>query len=152
MNEDMTFDDFLKTRLEDGVPEVPPRLDAILRTARESAETRAKARRVRLRAWGGLLAAASIAVICLFAVHLRKSSPSPARSPERASKATKPIIAERQVEKAPSPEQTVVDAIQLLSAVDGDDLDVEHESASDILLAWQDAPYKDALPELFSGN
>ena len=49
-----------------------------------------------------------------------------------------------------SPEQTVVGAIDLLSMADGEDLDVEDGSLEDVLLAWQDAPYRDAVSGLFA--
>ena len=52
----------------------------------------------------------------------------------------------------PSPEQTVVNAIDLLSTLDGDELDIETNSAVEVLLAWQDAPYKDAVSDILAGN
>ena len=80
MNEDAKLNDFLKERLEAGVSGEPPRLDAILRAASAAAQARAAARRRSVFLWGGLLAAASLAVLCLFAVHLRTSSTSPSPS------------------------------------------------------------------------
>lgn len=158
MNEDKSLNDFIKGRLEDGASEKPPRLDAILHAASEAAQSRAAARRSRMCVWGGLLAAASIAAICLFAIHLS----TPATAPEQtianapATSETTPVTAPETVSEPdaelPTPEQTVVDAIELLSAVDGDELDVAEVSAPDILLAWQDAPYKDAVSELYSEN
>ena len=52
----------------------------------------------------------------------------------------------------PSPEQTVVNAIDLLSTFDGDELDVETNSVVEVLLAWEDAPYKDAVSDIFVGD
>ena len=75
MNEDAKLNDFLKERLEAGVSGEPPRLDAILRAASAAAQARAAARRRSIRLWGVLLAAASLAVLCFFAVHFRESSP-----------------------------------------------------------------------------
>ena len=76
MNEDAKLNDFLKKRLEADVPGEPPRLDAILHAASAAAQARAAARRRSVCLWGGLAAAASLAVLCLFAVHLRNASPS----------------------------------------------------------------------------
>ena len=136
MNEDSKLNDFLKERLEADVPGEPPRLEAILHAASAAAQARAAARRQSFRLWGGLLAAASLAVICLFAVHFRTSSPAPAPASS----------------DAPSPEQTVVNAIDLLSTLDGDELDIETNSVVEVLLAWQDAPYEDAVFDLFEGE
>ena len=63
MNEDAKLNDFLKERLEAGVSGEPPRLDAILQAASAAAQARAAARRSRVRLWGGLLAAASLAAL-----------------------------------------------------------------------------------------
>ena len=146
MNEDAKLNDFLKERLEAGVSGEPPRLDAILHAASVAAQTRAAARRSRVRLWGGLLAAASLAVLCLFAVHLwvpPATQPSP--------QAAKPVPSQS-LTSMPSPEQTLVGAIDLLSMVDGDNIEVETNAVEDVLLAWQDAPYKDAISDLLAGN
>ena len=154
MNEDAKLNDFLKDRLEADVPGEPPRLEAILHAASAAAQTRVAARRRSIRLWGGLLAAASLAALCLFAVHLRTSSTSPSPS---ASAPSQPALASSPVPSSlpasvPSPEQTVVNAIDLLSTFDGDELDVETNSVVEVLLAWQDAPYKDAVSDILPGN
>ena len=146
MKEDAKLNDFLKERLEAGVSGEPPRLDAILQAASVAAQTRAAARRSRVRLWGGLLAAASLAVLCLFAVHLWVS-PATQPSPQAAQPVPSQSLA-----SMPSPEQTLVGAIDLLSMVDGDNIEVETNAVEDVLLAWQDAPYEDAISDLLAGN
>ena len=150
MNEDAKLNDFLKDRLEADVPGEPPRLEAILHAASAAAQTRVAARRRSIHLWGGLLAAASLAALCFFAVHLRHSSPS-ASSPSLPSVASSPAPSSSPSD-VPSPEQTVVDAIDLLSTIDGEELDVETNSVVEVLLAWQDAPYEDAVAGLFEGD
>ena len=150
MNEDAKLNDFLKERLEADVPGEPPRLDAILRAASAAAQARAAARRRPIRLWGSLLAAASLAVLCSFAVHLRHSSPS-ASSPSLPSVASSPAPSSSPA-PVPSPEQTVVNAIDLLSTFDGEELDVGTNSVVEVLLAWQDAPYKDAVSDILAGE
>ena len=150
MNEDAKLNDFLKERLEADVPGEPPRLDAILHAASAAAQARAAARRRSVRLWSGLLAAASLAVLCLFTVHLLHSSPS-VPPPSRPSVSSAPVPSSSPA-SVPSPEQTVVDAIDLLSTFDGDELDVETNSVVEVLLAWQDAPYEDAVADLFEGD
>ena len=150
MNEDAKLNDFLKERLEAGVSGEPPRLDAILRAASAAAQARAAARRRPIRLWGSLLAAASLAVLCSFAVHLRHSSPS-ASSPSLPSVTSSPAPSSSPA-PVPSPEQTVVNAIDLLSTFDGEELDVGTNSVVEVLLAWQDAPYKDAVSDILTGE
>ena len=150
MNEDVKLNDFLKERLEAGVPGEPPRLEAILHAASAAAQARAAARRRSVCLWGGLAAAASLAVLCFFAVHVRTSSPS-ASSPSQTALASAPTPTPSP-SVAPSPEQTVVNAIDLLSTFDGDELDVETNSVVEVLLAWQDAPYKDAVSDILAGD
>ena len=150
MNEDAKLNDFLKERLEADVSGEPPRLDAILHAASAAVQARAAARRRSVRLWGGLLVAAALAVLCFFAVHFRNSSPS-ASSPSRPSVASSPAPSSSPA-SVPSPEQTVVDAIDLLSTFDGDELDVETNSVVEVLLAWQDAPYKDAISDILAGD
>ena len=148
MNEDAKLNDFLKERLEAGVSDEPPRFDAILHVASTAAQTRAAVRRSRVRLWGVLLIAASLTVICLFAIHLWAPSSSPS-VPSPPQVAVHPTPSPTPV-SMPTPEQTVVDAIDLLSMADGEELDVEDGSVEDVLLAWQDAPYKDAVSGLFT--
>ena len=153
MNEDAKLNGFLRGRLEAGLPGEPPRLDAILHAASAAAQARAAARRRSISLWGGSLAAASLAVLCLFAVHFRTSStPSPsASSPSQPALASSPAPSSLPA-SVPSPEQTVVNAIDLLSTFDGDELDVETNSVVEVLLAWQDAPYKDAVSDILGGD
>ena len=146
MNEDAKLNDFLKERLEAGVPGEPPRLDAILHAASEAVQIRTAAHRSRVRLWGGLLVAASLVALCLFAVHLRTTSSSPFSPSPPQQAASLPAVG------VPSPEQTVVAAIDLLSMADGENLEVETNSVADVLLAWQDAPYKDAVSDLLAGD
>ena len=150
MNEDAKLNDFLKERLESDVPGEPPRLEAILHAASAAAQARAAARRRSVYLWGCWLAAASLAVLCFFAVHFRTSSPSEP-SPSQPPVAFSPAPSSSPV-SVPSPEQTVVDAIDLLSTFDGDELDVETNSVAEVLLAWQDAPYKDAVSDILAGD
>ena len=85
MNEDAKLNDFLKERLEADVPGEPPRLEAILHAASVAAQARAVARRRSVCLWGGLLAAASLAVISIFG-HLRRirlQRPRTRRRPSR---------------------------------------------------------------------
>ena len=63
MKEDKEFEDFVRGELEGEFAGEPPRLDAIIHAASEAAASRAAARRSRMRIWGALLAAASLAVI-----------------------------------------------------------------------------------------
>ena len=147
MNEDAKLNDFLKDRLETGVSGEPPRLDAILQAASAAAQTRTAARRSSVRLWGGLLAAASLAVLCLFAVHLWV----PPSTPSSPNKAAQPAPSQS-LASMPSPEQTLVGAIDLLSMADGDNIEVETNAVEDVLLAWQDAPYEYAVSDLLAGN
>ncbi len=147
MNEDAKLNDFLKDRLETGVSGEPPRLDAILQAASAAAQTRTAARRSSVRLWGGLLAAASLAVLCLFAVHLWV----PPTTPSSPNQAAQPVPSQS-LASMPSPEQTLVGAIDLLSMADGDNIEVETNAVADVLLAWQDAPYEDAISDLLAGN
>ena len=150
MNEDVKLNAFLKERLEADVPGEPPRLEAILHAASAAAQARAAARRRSVRLWGCWLVAASLAVLCFFAVYFRTSSPS-ASAPSQPPVASSPAPSSSPA-SVPSPEQTVVNAIDLLSTFDGDELDVETNSVVEVLLAWQDAPYKDAVSDILAGD
>ena len=151
MNEDVKLNGFLKERLEAGVPGEPPRFEAILHAASDAAQARAAARRRTVRLWSGLLVAASLAVHCLFVVHFRTSSSPSASSPSQPSLASSPPPASSP-SYAQSPDQTVVDVIELLCMTDGEELDIETNSVEEVLLAWQDAPYEDAVSGLFEGD
>ena len=114
MNEDSKLNDFLKERLEADVSGEPPRLDAILHAASAAVQARMDARRRSVRLWGGLLAAASLAVLCLFAVHLRV----PPTTPSSPHQVARPVPSQS-LASMPSPEQTLVSAIDLLSMAAG---------------------------------
>ena len=93
---------------------------------------------------GGALAAAVLAVVCIFAVHVQ---PHPLSSED--------VAVQGGVSKETSSEEVVVDMINILRAVDGDELEEEEEeeaSEVEMLLAWQDAPYENAVSGLFSEN
>lgn len=142
MKEDGKLIDFLAKRLEGNVSGDPPRLDAILREATACARARSRMRRLRTCIWGGALAAAVLAVICIFAVHVQ---PHPLSSED--------VAVQGGVSEEPSSNKVVADVIDILRAVDGDELE-EEENASEVelLLAWQDAPYESAVSGLFSEN
>ena len=138
MKEDGKLIGFLAERLEENLPGDPPRLDAILREATACARARSRVRRLRTCIWGGALAAAAVlAVICIFAVHVQ---PRPQPSEE--------VAVQGDVSK-----EVVADVINILRAVDGDELEEEEEASEvEMLLAWQDAPYENAVSGLFSEN
>ena len=137
MKEDGKLIGFLAERLEENLPGDPPRLDAILREATACARARSRLRRLRTCIWGGALAAAVLAVICIFAVHVQP----------------RPLPSEEVAVQGGVSEEVVADVINILRAVDGDELE-EEEDASEVemLLSWQDAPYEDAVSGLFSEN
>lgn len=124
MNEDKELVRLVRRGLEDGIAGEPPRLREIMQAASFAVSAR---RRHRISKWGGAsLVAASLAFVCSFAVlqsHLR---------PE-----------------APSPEDTVASVIDILRTADGIDMPSGDESSvAEMLLAWQDAPYEDAISGL----
>lgn len=122
MNEDIEFNAFLKSRLEEGTGMAPSSLAEIERAAVREAAARSAERRVRVRRWGGaFLLAASLAAAAGFFV--------------------------MQAATAPTPEETVADAIELLSVTDETELE-ETDSVAEMLLAWQDAPYENAVSDL----
>ena len=122
-------------------PEIRRVLDAILREATACARARSRVRRLHMCIWGGALAAAALAVICIFSVHVQ---PHPLPSEGDA-------VREVASQKA-SPNDVVADVIDILRTVDGDDLEEDETSEVEILLAWQDAPYENAVSGLFSEN
>lgn len=122
MNEDIEFNAFLKSRLEEGTGMAPSSLAEIERAAVREAAARFAEHRVRVRRWGGaFLLAASLAAAAGFFV--------------------------MQAATAPTPEETVADAIELLSVTDETELE-ETDSVAEMLLAWQDAPYENAVSDL----
>ena len=137
MKEDGKLIGFLAERLEENLPGDPPRLDAILREATACARARSRLRRLRTCIWGGALAAAVLAVICIFAVHVQP----------------RPLPSEEVGVQGGVSEGVVADVINILRAVDGDELEEEEEASEvEMLLAWQDAPYENAVSGLFSEN
>ena len=137
MKEDGKLIGFLAERLEENLPGDPPRLDAILREATACARARSRVRRLRTCIWGGTLAAAVLAVICIFAVHVQP----------------RPLPSEEVAVQGGVSEEVVADVINILRAVDGDELEEEEEASEvEMLLAWQDAPYENAVSGLFSEN
>ena len=122
MNEDIEFNAFLKSRLEEGTGTAPSSLAEIERAAVREAAARSAEHRVRVRRWGSaFLLAASLAAAAGFFV--------------------------MQAATAPTPEETVADAIELLSVTDETELE-ETDSVAEMLLAWQDAPYENAVSDL----
>ena len=122
MNEDRELLAFVKGRLEEGLVQAPPRLAEIERVAAEESFSLVAERRSRRRLWGASLVAASLAVVCSFAVLT--------------------------VEPAPSPEQTVASVINLLRTAYGEVSATESDSVAEMFLAWQDAPYESAIADL----
>ena len=141
MKEDGKLIDFLTKRLEGNASGDPPRLDAILREATACARARSRVRRLHMCIWGGALAAAALAVICIFSVHVQLH-PLPSEGD---------AVREVASQKASS-NDVVADVIDILRTVDGDDLEEDETSEVEILLAWQDAPYENAVSGLFSEN
>ncbi len=123
MNEDKELNEFLKTRLEGDVSGEIPHFGEIMRAASEASFARAEERRSRSRFWGASLLAASLAVVCTFSV-LNIDT------------------------KTPSPETTVANAIDILRVADGAESMSDETSLDELLLAWQDAPYENAVSDL----
>ena len=124
MSEDRELMNFVKSRLEDGLSHEPPRMDEIMRAAREESFARAARQRSRRRLWGASLAAASFALVCSFAAFFAQT-------------------------ESPSHENTVANVIDLLRTADGEaSSSGEAASVAEMLLAWQDAPYEAAVAGL----
>ena len=125
MNEDTELMEFVKARLEEGLPLEVPRMNEIMHAAREASFAREASRRSRRRLWGSTLAAASIALVCSFAAFFAQTG-------------------------SPAPENTIADVIDLLRTADGEEVAAsgEADSVADMLLAWQDAPYEAAIAGL----
>lgn len=121
MKEDKEFEDFVRGRLEGEFAGEPPRLDAIINAASEAAASRAASRRSRMRIWGALLAAASLAVILSASVATLQTGPSPS-------------------------DDTIAEVIDLLQS-DGETVS-NSTSVVERFLAWQDAPYEQAISGL----
>ena len=127
MKEDREFEDFVRGRLEGEFAGAPPRLDAIMHAASEVAASRAAARRLRRRIWGALLAAASLAVILSASVATLQTGTA-------------------------SSDDTIAEVIDLLRSEGDVDAVSDGASAVDRLLAWQDAPYEQAINGLQMEN
>ena len=120
MNEDAELSWFLKRRLEAGAAAEPPRMSEIVRAASESAFLRRRFRRRVLFGWGLSAAAAALAVICCFTAVWRGAF-------------------------ARAPRGDLAGVLAILNAADGISPPPDSESIADMLLAWQDAPYENAL-------
>lgn len=127
MKDDKEFEDFVRGRLEGEFAGEPPRLDAIMHVASEVAASRAAARRSRRRIWCALLAAASLAVILSASVATLQTGTT-------------------------SPDDTIAEVIDLLRSEGDVDTVPDGTSAVDRLLAWQDAPYEQAISGLQTEN
>ncbi len=127
MKEDKEFEDFVRGWLEGEFAGEPPRLDAIIHAASEAAASRAASRRSRMRIWGALLAAASLAVILSASVATLQTGTD-------------------------SSDDTIAEVIDLLRSEGDGDTVSDGTSAVDRLLAWQDAPYEQAINGLQTEN
>ena len=127
MKEDKEFEDFVRGKLEGEFAGDPPRLDAIMHVASEAAASRAALRRSSRRIWSALLAAASLAVILSASVATLQTGTA-------------------------SSDDTIAEVIDLLRSEGEVDSVSDGTSAIDRLLAWQDAPYVQAINGLQTEN
>ena len=136
MNDDGRLNEFIKDRLEADISVEPPRMEAIVEAASRAAANRKVARMSHTRIWGGAMAAAALAAICLFTVHMQ--TPQRAETGEPQNQSNYAVVA---------------DMIDLLRTVDGyEPMQLEatgDDSIADKMLAWQDAPYEQAISGLF---
>ena len=136
MNEDGKITEFLKNRLKADIPSEPPRMEAIIEAASRAAANRKVARHPHMRIWGGFLAAAALAAICIFTVHMQTLEAPRIDAGQNQSNYT-----------------IVADMIDLLRVADGYEAvelgASQEDSVADKLLAWQDAPYEHAISGLF---
>ena len=124
MSEDIELTNFVRARLEEGLSPEPPRMGEIMRAAKEASFALAARQKSRRRLRGPALAAASVALVCSFAAFFARTG-------------------------SPDPKNTVADAIELLRVADGENsATAEATSMSEMLLAWQDAPYEAAVAGL----
>lgn len=121
MKECKELEDFIRGRLEGEFAGEPPRLDAIMRAASEAAASRAAASRSRRIVWGALLAAASLAVLLSASVAALQTGTA-------------------------SSADTIAEVIDLLQS-DGETVS-NSTSVVERFLAWQDAPYEQAISGL----
>ena len=124
MSEDIELTNFVRARLEEGLSPEPPRMGEIMRAAKAASFALAARQKSRRRLRGPALAAASVALVCSFAAFFART-------------------------ESPGPKNTVADAIELLRVADGENsASAEATSMSEMLLAWQDAPYEAAVAGL----
>ena len=124
MSEDIELTNFVRARLEEGLSPEPPRMGEIMRAAKAASFALAARQKSRRRLRGPALAAASVALVCSFAAFFART-------------------------ESPDPKNTVADAIELLRVADGENsATAEATSMSEMLLAWQDAPYEAAVAGL----
>ena len=130
MNEYRDIEDFVRGRLEEGVPPLPTRLAEIERAAAAESFARVAEHRSRRRRTTALLVAASLAIVFSFAV--------------------------LHIDSSPKPENTVACVIDLLRTADGAEtlsessavVEPGETAVAEMLLAWQDAPYESAIADL----
>ncbi len=129
LSEDIAFSNFLKANLEKGVAVSPSTISAILSVAR--AETEQQKRTPLYGSWlkaATLFTAACLMLICRISLFTRTDDEIPFR--ENA-------IANRRAD------EQIVQVIELLNETEGLSLEkVDTMDTADLLLAWQDAPYK----------
>lgn len=133
MDEDIELNAFVKRGLEDGVALGSSRLAAIEAAAAEvAAAGRPEGRAVRR--WGGFWGGSALAAACLAGACLWMSAGVKVPEPS-------------------SPEAELARAIGLLAESDGAAEGLDGSlSAAELLLAWQDMPYENALAEGSSGD
>ena len=130
MNEYRDIEDFVRGRLEEGVPPLPTRLAEIERAAAAESFARVAEHRSHRRRTTALLVAASLAIVFSFAV--------------------------LHIDSSPKPENTVACVIDLLRTADGAEtlsessavVEPGETAVAEMLLAWQDAPYESAIADL----
>ena len=124
MSKDIELTNFVRARLEEGLSPEPPRMGEIMRAAKAASFALAARQKSRRRLRGPALAAASVALVCSFAAFFARTG-------------------------SPDPKNTVADAIELLRVADGENsTSADATSMSEMLLAWQDAPYEAAVAGL----
>jgi hypothetical protein len=89
-----------------------------------------------MRIWGGFLAAAALAAICIFTVHMQ--TPEVPRIDAGQNQSNYTIVAD------------MIDLLRVADGYEPVESEADHEdSVADKLLAWQDAPYEHAISGLF---
>ena len=127
MNEDHGMNEFLKGKLEEGVPEIPSCLGELESAAARLARETAVRRRLRFLLWMPLLTAACLTIAFMWT--------------------------SLELTGGAATGETVGQVIDLLANDDGfDKTDLESLPIHEKLLAWQDIPYENAVCEVFSEN